>query len=477
MPADNDYKLIMPSNVTYSCLRCGNCCRKWQVAIDGEEAERISSLDWSGVLAGNVFTPSAPGGRPLCQKLPGAERSGENAPGVYSPASDFIRFESSLTHRLSLDDSGACAFLGADNLCAMHVAKGAGFKPHTCLSYPMKFVYLPGGLVQACFSFYCPGVAAGSGAVISPDDAMALVRADHDRVILADRLKLSGDIVIGFDDMTVINDFLSDFLFDRKNASHHFGPGYQRYAPAWDDVGSTLDFEDRLIVAVYFMIIISKMAGKLTRNSPDGFREKFTAEIANRESLVDLLKKCINAKAEAPVKRYTKLFLVSVSHMVMANRPGVTGLGKAARVMTGLLKYLIGMGTTKFPDYGIRTGVRSHSKAVADIHDAQAASLVERYVSHLIFRKRIFYASGMAKGYQHILVYYALVKWFAAALAAGKKNSHADISDFIGAIGLVDREFAYHSAFFENIADNDGFMKILDILFENFSFMKSLLKA
>src|SRR5688500_17392162 len=98
-----------PENVRFTCTKCGDCCRTWNVALATGERESIEALDWTTReidLVDAVVTVQLPG-------QPWPPR-----------------------HRLARHDDGACVFLGKANQCRIHEHFGADAKPLVCRMYP-----------------------------------------------------------------------------------------------------------------------------------------------------------------------------------------------------------------------------------------------------------------------------------------------------------------------------------------------------
>jgi lysine-N-methylase len=128
---------VVPPGLRFTCSRCGDCCRGWNVMLGPGEEERLRALDWKGkeedlVDAGCVVsTRLSGGGRPV--------------------------------RRLARRDDGACVYLGEDNLCRIHKHFGGETKPLMCQLFPFGF-YPMGGKLAVEGSFACRALSQGSGA-------------------------------------------------------------------------------------------------------------------------------------------------------------------------------------------------------------------------------------------------------------------------------------------------------------------------
>jgi lysine-N-methylase len=132
-----------PPGLRFTCTRCGDCCRGWNVMLGPGEEEALRAREWEGrepdlVAASTVVTTALPGG--------GRAR------------------------RLARHDDGACVSLGTDSLCRLHRHFGAGAKPLMCRLYPFAFVPV-GGRLGVDASFACRSIAQGSGAPLAEQAA------------------------------------------------------------------------------------------------------------------------------------------------------------------------------------------------------------------------------------------------------------------------------------------------------------------
>jgi len=122
-------------NQRFSCIQCGECCRRWHVALFPDEAERLRALDWDGEPG---FAPGNPvhliGGHPF------------------------------LAHRAD----GDCLFLDSQaNLCRIHRRFGEAVKPLGCRVYPLNVAATYGGEATVSVRMDCPAVRMNHGPFLS----------------------------------------------------------------------------------------------------------------------------------------------------------------------------------------------------------------------------------------------------------------------------------------------------------------------
>lgn len=144
--------LLFFQDQRYDCLRCAKGCRiDWNVHVSSRALPLIreSSL-FARVRARDGVEP-----------IEEAEVLGEPA-----------------TLAVHLAD-GRCAFLGEDDLCAIHAELGVAAKPLGCRQFPFVLVETPAGVVVGT-SFFCSAVQANVGRPVADHarDIEALIRED-----------------------------------------------------------------------------------------------------------------------------------------------------------------------------------------------------------------------------------------------------------------------------------------------------------
>ncbi len=465
-------KIILPSNIHYSCICCGECCRRWQVLINQTEADRFAKEDWAKSLG----AAGLEGAKIVCD---GVFRPREDASMPVQPAADpgYIKFESDLKYTLKLCDSDKCVFLMGNNLCHMHAEKDFDYKSHTCKAFPVKPLYLPDGSVQANYSFFCPGVTDDCESEITEASIEKLLEDDNDMGIISDKLRICDNIEISYKNMLTLNHFIGDFMTDKSNASHHNDAGYEPYHEVWNLVGSSMSFDDRIVAAMFFVIAICKLAKTIHAKSPQEFDALFAVEIAKKDVLKELMISCAGRVEKTPIKNYAPLILMIFISIHQVSRKEMSNFSKAATILFNMVKCASDVGSFDFKDFNFDVKFADHSKVVFDLNDSRSSALVERYISHMIFRKKIFFTSHILRGYQYILLFYALVKWYAKSFAVERKASATDYSDVSRAVRFVEKAFANHSLIINLLESNKNYTSFFDPLFESPSIIKTIVKG
>jgi len=70
-----------------------------------------------------------------------------------------------------------------------------------------------------------------------------------------------------------------------------------------------------------------------------------------------------------------------------------------------------------------------------------------RYLRHLMFRKELLAHKDVIEGFNILLLYFALIKWYAIALAASENALEVSRQNLLNAISLVERYYVFHTNF------------------------------
>lgn len=461
-----DHRIIFPSNIDYSCVRCGACCRNWQIPIGEEEAERFRATDWHA-----SFTAAA---------MPEADLVRD---GVYEPREEvkvelkktgYLSSRSNLKYNFKMRSDKSCVFLRPDNACHMHAEKGFDYKAFTCKSFPVRLLYLPDGAVQVNYSFYCPGVYGEGRPSNDAAHIEKLIECDNDRTVAEPRLEFDGGVEVEYADMLEINHFVSDFLFAPENASHLNDANYSRDEDLWRRFGSGLNLDKRMAVALYLVLFLARLVSKLRLDDPAGYLDKFRGELANKTVLKKLVEKCCDIYDNSPAKNIGPLILMAFISLHQAGTAEVSNFTKMYTIFTNMIKCSTGWGRFSSAEYGLDFAMKLHPLVRFDSSDAALMAPVEKYISHCIFRKRSFYSSGLLKEYQYITLYYALVKWYSRAYALIRKDAAVSREDIKKAVALIEKGYANHSLLLNVLETNKNFGGIFGSIFGNYSLIKTV---
>jgi Fe-S-cluster containining protein len=114
----------------FSCSACGNCCRRWHVAVSPSEVARLKKLEW------------------------------QDEDAVSDDITTTIKNYEYLAHR----DNGDCVYLNSEtNLCKIHNRFGFDAKPKGCRIYPLNISTTFEGEFSVIPRLDCPGARENAG--------------------------------------------------------------------------------------------------------------------------------------------------------------------------------------------------------------------------------------------------------------------------------------------------------------------------
>ena len=155
--------VLLPTLQNWTCQSCAGCCREHRIEITPAERDRLLGQGWTAA--------NTPGGVDPVVPLGPADRV---LAGKWLP--DALRAKA--RHRLNHAPDGACAFLRADGLCAVHAEHGEATKPLACRVYPYALHPAKRG-VTVSLRFSCPTVAANGGAAVTTNAPAVRALADE----------------------------------------------------------------------------------------------------------------------------------------------------------------------------------------------------------------------------------------------------------------------------------------------------------
>lgn len=182
-------KIEVLPGARFTCLGCGECCRRYSILLGPGERQRIEGLDWRGRRPELV-------GAKVCETLHEAG------------------FENRV--RLVRREADTCIFLGERNQCLIHEHFGEETKPLICRLYPFAFTPL-GKRVCLDVSFACRAVSEEHGEPLSDKthewNLIASSAAAGTREAVH---RLRKNIPVAGDLLWEIEGFLLRFLMDRS---------------------------------------------------------------------------------------------------------------------------------------------------------------------------------------------------------------------------------------------------------------------
>lgn len=380
-----------PNGVRYSCLRCGDGCRTFNVPLGPGERDTLKKLDWAG-------KEEHLDGAPPAQRL--------------APPGQEARW------CLRRRNDGACIYLDDDNLCLIHKHFGAEAKPLMCRLYPFGF-YPMGGEIGVDVAFTCRAVSRGHGNPVEeaePEWSRLLHEAggkaeDKQKHEIRPGVDLPGSIVWELEHCML--GFLNN---------------------------ETLKLFDRIRAVLLFLRIGT--TGDPTADTARPLREAMTKGIP-----VQIIRKRVDSQMDKTQRAifYQWLFLClnPPPHQVHGMPQNELEIEKARRLKAGQ-RYLKRRGKPWIDDREINADFKAIARVDGDIlKRADTAALIVVYLQAKILGQRFLIAAGdelpFVEAAQKFFIVVPMIIWTAKALAADRGASRAEVDDVRGAIRLVDR--------------------------------------
>jgi len=111
------------------------------------------------------------------------------------------------------------------------------------------------------------------------------------------------------------------------------------------------------------------------------------------------------------------------------------------------------------------------------IADPSLAEPLHNWALKFIKEKKLLKAENVRYGYYHLLLYFALIRWYAAGLAWGKNSSSLAPELISAAIQLTEEYYIFHPCFEELFAYNPVLKDIMDKAFHKKTFPMSLVRS
>jgi hypothetical protein len=377
----------------FECLRCGRCCRGWQVSFSRDVLQKLASRKWD-----EIFPRLR--GRKLFERI-------RNPHGRAA-------------FRFKLQENDACAFLADDNSCMIHGKFGPQAKAPVCRIFPFTFLHAPDG-VRLGLRFNCPGVIRGTGETLSMrqaelKEAFKLYVDEVGEDVVSQGCFLTFDQRLSWTDAGVIEDAFISFL-----------------------ANEALSLSDRLHAC--FALAETLDEAKVEKIGPDRLPE-----------FIRLVTEAVASGAPSggcPAltwmdRTFFGRFL-NLLHLREYRRKGGASVEKrlATRVeyfMDGV-KFLFQRGAVRLGDMPAPARIEQAAKVRVELGE-EAQDLLLRYLICKMTGRNAYgplmFGAAMVEGVHLLMASVAAVLWFARLFAAGEGLRTAGLEHVRRAVMYVD---------------------------------------
>lgn len=417
-------RLHLPEGLRYTCHQSGLCCPVFpRIPVDQASADRLDSLDYG--------------------RMPSV------GCGVKSAEEATLREPDGTRVLARRRDGGDCVFYGADGLCAVHKTHGEAAKPQVCRDFPYRYRDTPGGRYVG-LSFVCPSVRGNKGQPVTEqgDDLLAAGDRAHRRQTAEGLVRLNRKLLVSWNDYLALESALADLL----------GLDGMPLARRMAACAVLLTFVDLLQQGLHGPH--APMAA--ARAVPDGEIAEAVAAMA-RNGYADVLR-AAGRHVAGGARKWRVLRRMYLGMVAGLGNTLWAPKGRFATVV-GLIadhvKHATGLGRVRMKPFSRPVGHDALARAAFPAA-GPGAELLDRYLGHCLFRKDLVFAPDVARGLNLWLTNAALLRWYAAAVAAEAGRATPEDDDWSEAVRHVETYYGMQSRFYETLAKHDHFESILD---------------
>jgi len=387
-------RFICSPEQAYECMKCANCCSDfWEISVDKESSERIQGYELSRIRASLRYY------EPFKKSAVNPERT-------------IIR-----------QAQGRCCFLTKQHLCGLHYFFGADAKPKTCRQFPFIFVKTPEG-VYVSASFACLSVQRNEGTPLPQLEPAIreLYKEAPEVTTIPEKISLDGKISLSWENYVYLERGLLELLSIE-----------------------TVSLPTLLIAGNIYLDLLAEFIKQATGKgeySQDEIVRSYLNIMRKQRfgRVIEIAQRSLNAPL---LQRVYVGILVSFRNTITKKR---SRLGTTAYLLWQYLSNLFGLG--RYQIYPIEEKFRAADfrPDKLKMDDPFFRYSLLHYVKHLIFRKQGLDKMSWQKAYRYILLYFALIRWYATARAVSRGEASVDRSGLLKAIGFVEQYYVRHPA-------------------------------
>ena len=415
---------ILPAELEYRCIRCARCCSDfWEIPIDQATYDRLQEHDLA------TLKPSFGRVTPVMRSAFDRNRW------------VFRRSESQ------------CCLLSLQRDCLLHSHFGFDAKPQACRDFPLRFVATPDG-VYVGLSFACSSVlrSQGKGTAIAEGDLKSAFQQSQNVATIYHEIELSKTASLPWNLYVKIEQELMRLLSV-----------------------DTYPFEDRLIGGSVYLGLLERFiheACKQHSYTIDRVVETFIRDMGQHQ--YQRIITMANKSRHLP--KLKRMFL----GLVVAYRNNVEKRhGRMRDIVFALfhyLKHLFMAGRVSLLPVTNGFTYPQLRQLRFDLSDPFFEFQLRRFFLHMIFRKDLVTHTDLLSGYRFMLLYYALIRWYAVGSACARNATEVGRTDLTEAIALVERYYVFHPVFDHLFAQNPLFKGIVEKFFQSKAYAPTIVR-
>ena len=388
----------VPEGQRYSCSQCGWCCRWWRIEVEPEDRDRILAHDWA------VESP----------RLKGVQLFEEQQlPSGQGPVIQTAQLD------------GQCVFLEGDGLCLIHKVLGLEAKPAVCQGFPLVLGRTTDGVLVGG-NYACPSLVRNEGEPFCRQEGFVLELLERWEAGSADDGPAGRDAMID-----------TEPLLDGKTRMVWRAYGELE--------GSLLEILGRRESPVSARLVAAH--GLLSASALHWLGREMVEEPEAREWLgewrAEGYERAFDRTRRVP--RVPPMRLRAVLAPLIADVESAP-LRSASRASTALgyaVAIVNSKGEIPLSTLRRRADLAAARRVAADLDSPGFEEILTRFLSNFVMRKSLLESESLLQAGGDLCLYYALVRWYAAASAAIEGRAGLAEPDLVRGIQVVEKAYVH----------------------------------
>lgn len=322
--------------------------------------------------------------------------------------------------------NGRCVFLTDENYCAIHSAAGSTSKPQSCRQFPFIFTDTPDA-IQVGVSFACPSAIQNKGVPLEDHRSEIESLLSGGAVVLQvpELIELTEGLPLAWGDYLLIEEELRALLSLRA-----------------------LSVEQGMIAGNVYL----GMANLFVRQALSEGRTdtsgaiRFFAESMQAGQYARLTQIARRSNGSLMLQRAFLGMMIAFRNTLSAKHsvPGVV-----ARILTSYARHWLRVGSIRIAPLDRNVRYADFQRVSMTSDAAEMDEIFRRVMIHAIERKDLLRGGDLMRAHGLLLIFCAMIRWYAKALAAAEHEIKVQPSQLIEAISLAERYYGAHSRFFD----------------------------
>jgi hypothetical protein len=417
-------RFILPDDLGYRCIRCARCCSDfWEIPIDQATYDQLKERDLAAI-------------KPSLERISPVMRS-------------VIDRDRWVMRRSDLQ----CCLLSLQHECLLHSHFGYEAKPQGCRDFPLRFVVTPDGIYVG-LSFACSSVVRSEGkkGIIAEDDLRAAFQQSQNTATLYHEIEFSKTVSVPWDLYVKIEQELVRLLSV-----------------------DVYPLDVRLIGGGIYLDLLERFIHEACKQHGYGIDravETFIRDMGQQryQRIITMAGKARNSPM---LKRMFVGLVIAYRNSAEKRRGRMRDIGF---VLFHYLKHWLMIGKVSLLPIAGGFAYDQLRHVRFDISDPFFEFQLRRFFLHMIFRKDLVTHRDLLSGYRFMLLYYALIRWYAVGLACTRNADEVARTDLTEAIALVERYYVFHPVFDHLFARNPLFHRIVEKFLQSKAYAPTIVR-